>query len=44
MAPIDKLSVVLVVIFAALFLGEALTWKSVAGSLLIVGGVLILAF
>jgi transporter family protein len=43
-APIDKLSVVLVVIFAALFLGEALTWKSIAGTLLIAGGVLVMAF
>jgi transporter family protein len=42
-APIDKLSVVLVVIFAALFLGETLTWKSTIGTMLIAGGVLLLA-
>ena len=34
-APIDKLSVVLVVIFAALVLGERLTWGKAIGALLI---------
>jgi transporter family protein len=42
-APIDKLSVVLVVIFAVLFLGEPLTWKVAAGAGLIGTGVLLLA-
>jgi transporter family protein len=42
-APIDKLSVVLVLIFAALFLGESLTLKTVAGGSLIAIGALVLA-
>jgi transporter family protein len=42
-APIDKLSVVLVVVFSVLFLGEALTWKVLVGTALISGGVLIIA-
>lgn len=37
-AIVDRLSVVFVILLAAFFLGEALTWKSVIGSLLIVGG------
>ena len=43
-APIDKLSVVFVLIFAALFLHEALTLKSVLGVALILAGALILAW
>jgi bacterial/archaeal transporter family protein len=40
-APVDKLSVVLVVIFAAVFLNEALTWKVGLGAVLVsVGAVL----
>src|SRR5258708_25624688 len=40
-APIDKLSVVLVVLFAVLFLGERLTWKvGLAGVLITAGQVL----
>jgi bacterial/archaeal transporter family protein len=42
-APIDKLSVVLVVLFAALLLGERLTWKVGVGSVLITGGVILTA-
>lgn len=42
-APIDKLSVVLVMIFAIAFLGEPLTWKSAIGGGLILAGVLVLA-
>jgi transporter family protein len=42
-APIDKLSVLLVVLFAVLFLGEKLTWKVFIGSMLIAGGVIITA-
>lgn len=42
-APIDKLSVVLVVIFATLFLGEPLNWKIACGAGLITGGVLLMA-
>jgi len=43
-APVDKLSVVFVILFAALFLGEALTVKTVVGGSLIVAGALVLAF
>lgn len=42
-APIDKLSVVLVVVFSAIFLGEPLTWRIACGTLLIGGGVLLMA-
>ena len=42
-APIDKFSVVLVVLFAVLFLGERLTWKVAMGSILIAGGVILTA-
>jgi bacterial/archaeal transporter family protein len=42
-APIDKLSVVLVVLFATLFLGEPLTWKVVCATCLIGAGVLLIA-
>jgi len=42
-APIDKLSVALVIVFAALFLGERLTWAKAAGSLLIVAGAVTIA-
>jgi transporter family protein len=42
-APIDKLSVVLVVIFAAALLGERLTWKVGAGAALITVGVILTA-
>jgi bacterial/archaeal transporter family protein len=42
-APIDKLSVVLVVLFAALFLGERLTWKVGLGGALITAGAVIMA-
>ena len=40
-APVDKLSVVFVVIFAILFLGEQLTWKVALGTVFIgIGAVL----
>ncbi|NLG05372.1 MAG: EamA family transporter [Clostridia bacterium] len=42
-APIDKLSVVLVIIFATVFLHEALTWKVALGGLLITAGAIVLA-
>ena len=42
-APVDKLSVVLVLLFAALFLGEKMHWQTVLGAALIVGGVVILS-
>ena len=41
-AALDRLSVVFVILFAALFLGESLTIKSVLGGLLIVSGALLL--
>ena len=43
-APIDKLSVVLTMILAFIFLGEAVTWKAVIGGLLITAGTLVLVF
>jgi bacterial/archaeal transporter family protein len=43
-APIDKLSVALVIILAVLFLGETLTWKVALGGSLIIAGALVLAF
>ena len=42
-APVDKLSVVLVIVFAALFLGERLTWSTAAGGLLIASGAVVIA-
>ena len=41
---LDKMSVVLVILFAALFLGEALTIKSVLGIVLTVAGTLLILF
>ena len=43
-APVDKLSVALVIIISVLALGEPLTWKMAAGGCLIVTGVVLLAF
>jgi transporter family protein len=41
-APLDKLSVVFVIIFAAVFLGETLNWKSsLGGGLIVVGAILL---
>ena len=42
-APVDKLSVVLVILFAALFLGETLTWKTALAGCLITAGAVLLA-
>ena len=42
-APIDKLSVVFVVVFAIAFLGERLTWKVGAGGILIAAGAILMA-
>ena len=42
-APIDKLSVVFVVLFAVSFLGERLTWKVGLGSILITVGAILMA-
>lgn len=43
-APIDKLSLALVIILSALILGEPMTWKVALGSFLIIGGTLVLIF
>ena len=40
--PIDKCSLVLTIIFAVIFLGEALTWKTVVGSILLLAGTLVM--
>ena len=42
-APIDKLSVALVILFAAVFLGERLSWGKALGGLLIVAGAMVVA-
>jgi transporter family protein len=42
-APIDKLSVALVILFGALFLGERMTWGKGLGGLLIVAGAIAIA-
>lgn len=40
--PIDKLSLVITIVFAAIFLGEAFTWKTLLGSILMVLGTIII--
>jgi transporter family protein len=42
-APIDKLSVVLVVLFSVGILGETLNWKVAVGALLIAAGAVLIA-
>ena len=42
-APIDKLSVALVIVLAVLCLGEPLTWKVALGGSLVVAGAIVLA-
>ncbi len=42
-APLDKLSVVFVIVLAFLFLGEPMTWKVVGGGGLVLAGALLLA-
>lgn len=42
-APVDKLSLVLTVVFAAVFLGESLSWTLAAGVALVTVGTLIIA-
>ena len=42
-APVDKLSVALTIVLAAIFLGEPLTWTKALGGGLIVVGVIMLA-
>ncbi len=41
-APIDKLSVALVILFGIIFLHEKITWQLCVGSLAIIGGTLLL--
>lgn len=43
-APVDKLSVVVAIVLAALFLGEKLTWHQWVGGLLIFAGATVLGF
>jgi bacterial/archaeal transporter family protein len=43
-APVDKLSVVFVIVLAALFLRERLNWQQAVGGLLIVTGSIIMAW
>ncbi len=43
-APIDKLSVVFVLVFSAMFLGEAITWRTCLGAAMITGGAVVLAW
>ena len=43
-APVDKLSVALTIVLSVIFLGEALTWKTALGALLIIGGTIVLIF
>jgi len=43
-APVDKLSVALTIVLSVVFLGEALSWKTALGALLIIGGTLVLIF
>jgi transporter family protein len=42
-APVDKLSVVFVIVFAGVFLGEKITWIKAVGGLLIAAGAVVLA-
>lgn len=41
-APVDKLSVAIAIIFSAIFLHETITWKTAIGASLIIGGTLVL--
>jgi transporter family protein len=43
-APVDKLSVALAILLSVIFLGEALTWKTAIGALLIIAGTFVLIF
>jgi transporter family protein len=43
-APIDKLSVAVVIVLAAMFLGEAMTLKTVIGGGMVVVGAIVLAW
>ena len=41
-APVDKLSVAIAIMLSIVFLGEALTWKTAIGAILIIGGTVVL--
>jgi len=41
-SPIDKSSVVLVLLLSAIFLGESLSWQSILGTFLVLSGILVL--
>ncbi|MBV9084818.1 MAG: EamA family transporter [Acidobacteriaceae bacterium] len=43
-APVDKFSVILVIVFSATFLHEKLTWGKALGGVLIVSGLITVAF
>lgn len=40
--PIDKCSLVLTIVFAVIFLGESLTWKTVIGCILLLAGTMVM--
>lgn len=40
--PVDKCSLVLTIIFAVIFLGESLTWKTILGSVLLLAGTFVM--
>lgn len=40
--PIDKCSLILTIIFAVIFLGESLTWKTIIGCILLLAGTLVM--
>lgn len=43
-APVDKMSVAIAILLSFIFLGEPLTIKAIIGSILIIGGTLVLIF
>jgi transporter family protein len=43
-APVDKLSVVVAIVLAMLFLGERLGWRAGLGAVLVTAGAILLAF
>ena len=43
-APVDKMSVAIAIILAAIFLGETLDVKTIIGALLIIGGTIVLIY
>lgn len=40
--PVDKCSLILTIIFAVIFLGESLTWKTIVGSALLLAGTFVM--